>query len=87
MTETSRDNDNLSRSDGPRQLRPPLKGRVSLSRSVAATSQPDEAADKIDDLAARVSRLSPSHNDPERFHVEKSEIVHDLRRLAGRTAR
>ena len=31
--------------------------------------------------------LSPSHNDPERFDGEKSEIVHDLRRLAARNAR
>jgi len=48
---------------------------------------PSTTESRLDDLAARVSRLSPSHNDPERFHVEKSEIVHDLRRLAGRNAR
>jgi hypothetical protein len=33
-------------------------------------------------LAERVSRLCPDHRDPERFHLDKSEIVHDLRRLA-----
>ena len=36
----------------------------------------------LSSLAARVSRLVPSHRDPEAFHVEKSEIVADLRRLA-----
>lgn len=34
------------------------------------------------DLANRVRRLSPSHRDPEAFHVEKDAIAHSLRRLA-----
>lgn len=34
------------------------------------------------ELAGRVQRLTVSHRDPERFHIEKSEIAHDLRRLA-----
>ncbi len=34
------------------------------------------------EIAERVRRLVPSHRDPERFHVEKSEIEHELRRLA-----
>lgn len=33
-------------------------------------------------LADRVRRLSPHHRDPERFHMDKSEIERDLRRLA-----
>jgi hypothetical protein len=33
-------------------------------------------------LADRVRRLSPSHRDPERFHIDKSEIEAELRRLA-----
>ena len=37
-------------------------------------------------LAAQVARLAPSHRDPERFHVEKSEIVAELRRLARELA-
>ncbi len=35
-------------------------------------------------LARRVRHLSISSRDPERFHMEKSEIEHDLRRLANR---
>jgi hypothetical protein len=38
--------------------------------------------DRLDDLACRVRRLAPSHRDPERYHVEKSEIEHELRQLA-----
>lgn len=37
-------------------------------------------------IADRVRRLSPSHRDPERFHMDKSEIERDLRRLAGKVA-
>lgn len=36
----------------------------------------------LERLAARVARLVPSHRDPEVFHIEKSEIVGELRRLA-----
>lgn len=33
-------------------------------------------------LADRLRRLSPSRHDPERFHIEKSAIEGELRRLA-----
>jgi hypothetical protein len=33
-------------------------------------------------LAERVRYLAPSHRDPERFHMDKSEIASELRRLA-----
>lgn len=33
-------------------------------------------------LAARVDRNIPNYRDPEAFHVEKSEIAGELRRLA-----
>ena len=36
----------------------------------------------LEDLAVRLSRLSPSHRDPERFHMDKAELVGELRRLA-----
>lgn|GEM_PF-2595392 len=39
-------------------------------------------AGKLLMLADRVRRLSPHHRDPERFHMDKSEIERDLRRLA-----
>lgn len=34
-------------------------------------------------LADRLARLAPSHRDPDHYFEEKSEIVADLRRLAG----
>lgn len=37
---------------------------------------------ELERLADRVSRLSPSHRDPERFHLDKAEVVGELRRLA-----
>lgn len=37
-------------------------------------------------LAAQVARLAPSHRDPERFHMDKAEIVAELRRLAKELA-
>lgn len=36
------------------------------------------------DLAHRLRHLSPDHRDPERYHVEKSEIENGLRKLAKR---
>jgi chaperonin cofactor prefoldin len=39
-------------------------------------------ADRLDDLALRVERLSPSHRQPERFSEDKSEIIAELRREA-----
>lgn len=37
-------------------------------------------------LADRLARLAPSHRDPFRFHEEKSELVHELRKLADERA-
>lgn len=37
----------------------------------------------IGELADRLRRLRPDHRNPERFHMEKSEIEHELRRLAS----
>lgn len=37
---------------------------------------------EIEALAHRVRRLSVSHRDPERFHIDKSEIAHALHCLA-----
>lgn len=39
-------------------------------------------ASDLDALAQRVGRLMVSHRDPEAFFIERSEIAHDLRRLA-----
>lgn len=38
--------------------------------------------EQMADLADRVARLAPAHRDPERFHIDKSEIVAELRALA-----
>ena len=40
----------------------------------------------LSDLAHRVARLCPDHRNPERFHLDKSEIVAALRRLAREIA-
>jgi hypothetical protein len=40
----------------------------------------------LSDLALRVARLGPDHRNPEQFHMDKSEIVAELRRLARRKA-
>ena len=53
--------------------KPPLGG---ISRL------PTSEGTALVEIADRVRRLVPSRHDPEKFHVEKSEIEHDLRRLA-----
>lgn len=40
------------------------------------------APDTLHRLAARVARLSPDRRNPERWHLEKDDIAHALRRLA-----
>jgi hypothetical protein len=42
--------------------------------------------DKLEELARRVDRNVQSHRDPEAFHVEKNEIVCQLRRVAKEAA-
>ena len=39
--------------------------------------------DQLTALASRVVRFCPHHRAPERFHEEKSEIVHESPRFAG----
>jgi hypothetical protein len=41
-----------------------------------------DLANYLRDLAERVARLAPSRTDPERFHIDKSELVDALRKLA-----
>ncbi len=41
---------------------------------------------RINAIANRLERLAPSHRDPFRFHEEKSELVHELRRIADESA-
>lgn len=46
-----------------------------------------QLAEKLHHLAHAVRRLSPDHRDPERFHLDKSEIERTLRRLARKAER
>lgn len=41
-------------------------------------------AERIEELARRVKVNLPSNSNPEQFHVEKSEIEHELQRIARR---
>jgi hypothetical protein len=41
-----------------------------------------DLASYLRDLAERLARLAPSRTDPERFHIDKSDLVDALRRLA-----
>jgi hypothetical protein len=40
--------------------------------------------EELERIALAVQFLAPSHGDPERFHVDKADIVHALRDLAQR---
>ena len=40
-------------------------------------------AARLSELAARVVRNVPDHRDPEAWHAEKSDIAHQLRRIAN----
>jgi hypothetical protein len=42
---------------------------------------------QLRDLSRAVRRLGPDHRDPERFHVDKSEIAARLSDLAARLER
>ncbi len=75
----------------------PLVRRVGMGRDERDTPlkggypfypdpDPSRLSDRLSDLAHRVRRLSPSHRDPERYHVEKSQIEHELRLLARQAA-
>ncbi|WP_299821349.1 hypothetical protein [uncultured Jannaschia sp.] len=46
----------------------------------------ERPSDLLAELASRLRRLSPDHRNPHRFHEEKSEIAHELARLARKVA-
>lgn len=52
-------------------------------RQCASVRQPTD----LIDIADAVQRLTVDRRDPERFHVEKSQIVAALRRIAREIAR
>src|SRR4051812_32471892 len=51
-------------------------------RSAAPAALRHCHVDELEALACAVGRLAPDYRDPERFHLDRSEIVADLRRLA-----
>jgi hypothetical protein len=53
-----------------------------VTPAIAPASVSD--AELIDRLASRINHLGMSRVDPQRFHVERNEIVVELRRLAKR---
>lgn len=52
-----------------------------MSQGIMRHDQPQNER-AITLLADRLARLTVSHRDPEAFHLEKAEIVGELRRLA-----
>lgn len=57
-----------------------------MKPSVVAETGPTTAASDLKHLAERVRRLAPSHHDPEKVHMDKSEIAGELRRIAKEIA-
>jgi hypothetical protein len=61
-------------------------------RAQAAVSRPlcppgDGISRRLRELAHQAVRLSPVHGDPERFYIEREELVRGLLRLAREAAR
>lgn len=46
--------------------------------------KPPAPGEMLHELVVRVRRLCPDHRNPHRFHEEKSEIAHELVKLARR---
>jgi len=46
----------------------------------------EKPSEQIAELVRRIRRLCPDHRDPHRFHEEKSEIAHELTKLARKVA-
>lgn len=60
--------------------------RLSAASRASVTSVTSVPCDRLLAIADRVRLLAPSHRDPERFHMDKSEIAAELRRLAREIA-
>jgi hypothetical protein len=57
---------------------------MSLPRALVSNVSDVSAPLRLIALADRLRSLGPSHRDPERFHIDKSEIEAELRLLARR---
>jgi hypothetical protein len=63
--------------------RPRARARMEDEQEACAPFRPQRPLNEmLDDIARRVSRLTVSHRDPEAFFVARSELAHDLQRLA-----
>lgn len=49
---------------------------------IGGVVHPTPLHERVTDLGNRVARLSVSHRDPERFHLDKSDLAHELRLIA-----
>lgn len=61
-------------------------GPLKENAAPCGTAAPSLRRCNLLDLAQRVARLGPDRRNPEQFHIDKSEIVAELRRLARRKA-
>ena len=55
-----------------------------MQRSEASIAK--KPSEQIAELVCRIRKLCPDHRDPHRFHEEKSEIVHELSKLARKVS-
>lgn len=46
----------------------------------------EKPSEQLAELVRRIRRLCPDHRHPHRFHEEKSEIAHELSKLARKVA-
>ena len=58
-----------------------------MTATATLRPRPETLPDTLARLARTVERLGPSHRDPERFHLDKAEVVQELRSLARLTDR
>jgi hypothetical protein len=67
---------------------PPVIGVIGVigGRAVIGSMPASDMQVALYAIADRLRFLSPSHRDPERFHLDKAELVDELRRLARRRA-
>jgi hypothetical protein len=54
-----------------------------VPRQPLTSGVPSRIAERLRELAEQVRRLDPpSHREPQQFHIAKSDLMHELRRVA-----
>lgn len=61
-------------------------GRDNTLRGVTSVTV-GQHGEEVGSIAHRLARLTVHHRDPERFFIERSELVHELRTLARKMGR